>query len=269
MQNLDKRLNLVRRAPRRAALVMSLAVACIAMGGAHAQVLVTDVPAETATGTTATASTAMQAFQAGAQYTNFVAQLTQLTSTLSSIASNPLGAILPSTNIMSELSDSTRDQLIQGKCYGATSGGIVSGVLQGLSSAVSSIGFGGSITQTQQLICSNIVYAQVDEYNATVDLYGQMPQLRNNMTAVQGMVQQLNGIMGNSSTSTANTVALTQQQQQQIAEWQTRVKMDDNVIQTLNQQQSTLAAISLRGTPNILGDAVQDAALKAAFAIND
>jgi len=47
------------------------------------------------------------------------------------------------------------------------------------------------------------------------------------------------------------------------------VKMDDNVIQTLNQQQSTLAAISLRGTPNILGDAVQDAALKAAFAIND
>jgi hypothetical protein len=269
MQNLDKRFNLVRRAPRRAALVMSLAVACTAMGSANAQVLVTDVPAETAAGTTATASTAMQAFQAGAQYTNFVAQLTQLTSTLSSVISNPLGAILPSTNVMSELSPATTQQLIQGKCSSATSGGIVGGALQGLSSAVSAIDLGGNIAQAQQQICGNIVYAQVDEYNATVDLYGQMPLLRNSMTQVQAMAQQINGIMGNSTSSTSQTVALTQQEQHQISEWQTRVNLDENIIKTLNQQQSTLAAISLRGNPNILGDAVQAAALKAAFAIND
>jgi len=269
MQNLDKRFNLVRRAPRRAALVMSLAVACTAMGSANAQVLVTDVPAETAAGTTATASTAMQAFQAGAQYTNFVAQLTQLTSTISSIASNPLGAIIPSTNTMSELSPSTVQQLIQGKCYGATSGGIVNGVLQGLSSAVSSIGFGGNITQTQQVICSNIVMAQADEYNATVDLYQQMPQLRTDTNQVQSLMQQLNGILGNSSSASAQTQAVLQAHSQQITEWQTRVGMDQKIIDTLNQQQSALAAISLKGNPNILGDAVQAAALKAAFAIND
>jgi hypothetical protein len=269
MQNLDKRFNRISRATYQSSLVVAVAFACIAMDSAHAQVLVTDVPAEAAAGTTATASTAMEAFQAGTQYLNFVAQLTQLTSTVSSIASNPLGAILPSTNTMTELSPATRDQLIQGKCSSATSGGIVSGLLQGLSSAVSAIDLGGNITQAQQQICGNIVFAQVDEYNATVDLYGQMPKLRDNMTAVQGMVQQLNGIMGNSSSSTAQTVAFTQQEQQQISEWQTRVNLDENIIKTLNQQQSTLAAVSLKGNPNLIGNAVQDLALQKAFEIND
>jgi hypothetical protein len=269
MQNLDKRFNLVRRAPRRAVLVMSLAFAYVAMGTAQAQVAVVDVPAETAVGTSATIAGAMQTFQTGMQYATFVSQLTQLTATISSIASNPLGALIPSTNTMSELSAATRDQLIQGKCSSATSGGIVSGVLQGLSSAVSAIDLGGNIAQAQQQICGNIVYAQVDEYNATVDLYQQMPRLRNNMTAVQGMVQQLNGIMGNSSSSTAQTVAFSQQEQQQISEWQSRVNVDENIIKTLNQQQSTLAAVSLKGNPNIIGNAVQDLALQKAFQIND
>ncbi|MBB6241391.1 hypothetical protein [Rhodanobacter sp. MP1X3] len=269
MQHLDKHSNLVRRAPRQAALVTALAVACIAMGSAHAQVFVTDTPTETAASTTATESAAMHVFQTGTQYANFVAQLTQLTSTLSSIASNPLGAILPPNSVMSELSDSTRDQLIQGKCYSATSGGIVGGVLQGISSAVSSIGFGGNITQTQQSICSSIVYAQVDEYNATVDLYQQMPQLRSDNTQVQSLVQQLNGVMGNSSSSSAQTLAVLQAHSQQVTEWQTRVGMDQKLIETLNQQQSTLSAIALRGNPNILGDAVQAGALKLALSIND
>lgn len=269
MQNLDKRFNLMRRAPRQAVLVMALAAVCMAMGSANAQVFVTDAAADTATGTTATESTAMHLFQTGTQYANFVAQLTQLTSTISSIASNPLGAIIPSTNTMSELSSSTTQQLIQGKCYSATSGGIVSGVLQGLSSAVSSIGFGGNITQTQQIICSNIVMAEVDQYNATVDLYQQMPQLQSDNTQLKSLVQQLNGVLGNAASSSAQTQAVLLAHSQQITEWQTRVDMDQHIIDTLNHQQSALAAISLRGNPNLLGDAVQATALKAAFAIND
>jgi len=269
MQNSATRFNSVRRTPGRAMLALAMAGAMAATGGLHAQVLVTDVPAETSASTTAAEDTAMHVFQTGTQYANFVAQLTQLTSTLSSIASNPLGAILPSTNTMSELSPSTVQQLIQGKCYSATSGGIVGGVLQGLSSAVSSIGFGGSITQTQEAVCSNIVNAQADEYNATVDLYQEMPQLRSDSSQVQSLVQQLNGIMGNANFSSSQTLAVLQAHSQQITEWQTRVGMDQKIIDTLNQQQSALAAISLKGNPNILGDAVQAAALKAAFAIND
>ncbi|WP_158879971.1 hypothetical protein [Rhodanobacter sp. L36] len=276
MQRSATRFNPVHRVPLRVTLALALAGVIVATGSLHAQVLVTDVPAESAAATSATANTstasfssAMSAFQTGAQYTTLLGQLTQLTSTLSSIASNPIGAIIPNTNTMTELSDSTKQQLIQGKCYSATSGGMVSGVLQGLSAAVSSINLSGNITQTQQQICSGIVTAQVDEYNATVDLYQQVPQLRSSSTALQGLVQQMNGIMGNSSSSTAQTVAFTAQQQTTLTDWQTRVKMDESIISTLNQQQSTLSAIALKGNPNILGDAIQATALKSALSIND
>jgi len=265
MQNLDKRFNLVRRAPRRAALFMSLAVACMAMGSAHAQVLVTDVPSETANSTTATASTAMQAFQAGAQYTNFVAQLTQLTSTLSSIASNPLQALIPSA-VMTPLSTTQIQSLVDAKCQPTSSGGNI--ITSALQSAVQGMSLNSSIQQQQQLICGNIINAQADQYNATVTLYQQIPALQNNFSALQGLMQQLNGVMGNATSATAQTLTFTAQQQTQISAWQTRMGMDTQIVTALNQQQSTLAAVALNARPDLLGSAVQATALAAAFTLN-
>jgi hypothetical protein len=266
MQNLDKRFNLVRRAPRRAVLVMSLAVACVAMGTAQAQVAVVDVPAETAAGTSATIAGAMQTFQTGMQYATFVSQLTQLTSTIGSIASNPLAALIPSTSTMTLLSQDQIQSLITAKCStNSTGGNIITSALQ---SAVQSMNINSSIQGQQQQICANIINAQADQYNATVILYMQIPGLQTNMGQLQGLMQQLNGVMGNSSSATTQTVMFSTQQQTQINAWNTRMTMDTQIVTALNQQQSTLAAVALNARPDLLGSAVQATALAAAFSLN-
>jgi len=265
MQNSAARFNSVRRPPGRAMLALALAGAMAATGSLHAQVLVTDVPAETSASTTAAEDSAMHVFQTTTQYANFVAQLTQLTSTLSSIASNPLQALIPSAN-MTTLSQAQIQSLVNAKCQPASSGGNI--LINAVQSAVQGMSLNSSIQEQQQVICGNIINAQADQYNATVTLYQQIPALQNNLTALQGLMQQLNGVMGNSTSATAQTVTFTAQQQTQISAWQTRMGMDTQIVTALNQQQSTLASLALNARPDLLGSAVQATALATAFTLN-
>jgi hypothetical protein len=253
-------------------IVMAIAlIGGFGMSAAHAQWAVIDAgdivqntatagsTALTATNTLTTATNTLTTA------TNTFNTVTQITSTLSTLASNPLAALIPSSN-MTELSPAQITSLINAKCPLTSSGGNI--VANALSSAVRSLDPNASIASQQQMICSNTIFVQADEYNATVDLYQQMPQLHSNMGALQGMMQQLNGVMGNASSASAQTNNFTAAEQDEISQWNTRMQMDKSIIDTLNQQQSVLASISMNAQPDLLGSSVQAAALATAFSIN-
>jgi hypothetical protein len=260
----------LRRARKTA---MAIALVCsLGVSTAHAQFAVIDAGdiAQTTATAGSTALTATNTLTTAANTlttaTNTLNTVTQITSTISSIASNPLAVLIPSNTNLTELSQSQITSLINGKCPLASSGGnIVTGAI---SSAVQSLDPNASIAVQQQMICSNIVWRQADQYNATVDLFLQMPQLHNSMAGLQGMMQQLNGLMGNASSAAAQTSNFTAAEQDEISQWNTRMQMDKSIIDTLNQQQSILAAVSMNAQPDLLGSSVQAAALATAFSIN-
>ncbi len=253
------------RRMRNSGIAIALA-GSLGVGAVHAQWAVVDAGAiaqETISATNAV-STAANTLST---VTNTLNTVTQLTSTISTIASNPLAALIPSNSNMSELSTDQINSLISAKCPVISNGSNI--VVSALSSAVQSLDPNSSIAAQQQRICSNTVFVQADEYNATVDLYKQMPQLHTNVATLQGMMQQLNGVMGNSSSAAAQANTFTAAEQDQIAQWTTRVQMDKNIIDTLNQQQSILAAVSMNAQPDLLGTSVQAGALALAFKPKD
>lgn len=251
-------------------IVMAIAlVGSFGMSAAHAQWAVIDAgdivqntstagsTALTATNTLTTATNTLTTA------TNTLNTVTQITSTLSTLASNPLASLINGNSNLTELSQSQITSLINGKCpLTSTGGNIVTGAI---SSAIQSLDPNTSIAAQQQMVCANIVWRQTDEYNATVDLYLQMPQLHNSMAGLQGMMQQLNGVMGNASSASAQTNNFTAAEQDEITQWNTRMQMDKNIIDTLNQQQSILAAVSMNAQPDLLGSSIQAAALAGAF----
>jgi len=256
-----------RPALRRAHKVV-IAITCSLgiVGNASAQEVVTDpgVLAQTITTVTNTASTAANTLNT---VTNTANTVTQITSTIGTIVSNPLAALIPPNSDMTELSTNQITALITAKCPTTSTGGNI--VASALSSAVQSLDSSTSNAAQQQRICSNTVFVQADEYNATVDLYKQMPQLHNTVGTLQGMMQKLNGVMGNSSSAAAQTNNFTAAEQDEVNQWSIRVQMDKNIIDTLNQQQSILAAVSLSAQPDLLGSSVQAAALALAFTPKD
>ena len=267
--SITQRLAILRRT-RKAAIAIALA-GSLGMGTAHAQWAVIDAgdivqTTATAGSTAATAgSTAETAISTATTAANAIQTVTQLTSTISSIASNPLAALIPTNGNLSELSQTQIQSFVDAKCTTSSGGNIVANVIE---SAVGALDITKTIAQQQQTICANIIGRQADQYNATVDLYKQMPQLHNSMAQLQGMMTQLNGVLGNSSSATAQTTNFTAAEQQQISEWQTRVGLDKAMIDTLNQQQSTLASVALNAKPDLLGSATQAVALTAAFKID-
>lgn len=266
MQGPANRSNSVCRTPRRAALGLALAATmAAATGSIQAQVLVTDVTSNTQTG-------AIAAFQKGTEYAKAVEQaltmanqLQQMISSINTVISNPIGSLIPSTTTMTELDQTTINSLVQAKCN--PNGGTGNFVGAALGAAVQALKLNSSFAQQQQANCTNIVMAQADQYNATVLLYQQVPQLHNSMSAVSGLMSQLSNF-GDSSKATSQSSTLNNQQQQLVIDWSTRLNMDKGVIDTLNAQQSILAAAMLNSRPSLVGNVVQATALAAAFSID-
>ncbi len=253
------------RAKRQIAFFFSLAATALATTGVKAQVLVTDVTSNAQTA-------AISAFQQGAEYAKSVEQavtlanqLQQMISSINNIISNPLSSLIPTTTTMNELSPDTIQALIQAKCNpGGGSGNIVASAL---GAAVQAMDLNNSFAKQQQVNCGNIVYAQADQYNATADLYQQVPALHNSMSAVTGLMTQISNF-GDSNKATSQSTTLSNQQQQVIMEWTARVKMDQGIIDSLNQQQSMLATALFNSRPSLVGNIVQATALAGAFAID-
>lgn len=268
MQHSFPRINPVRarRAPRSMALALALAAALAAASSVHAQ-------EGAATGVAVSDNVnqgynkLMMAFQKGQQFTNAVSQLKQLTSTINTVASNPLASMMPTSGTMNRLTDAEIQSFMSAKCApaGSSSGNIITDTVF---NAVHNLDLTGNIAQSQQTICRNIITVQADQYNATVDLYKAVPELHNTVNGLQSLMTQLDGVLGNSSSSMAQSSTLTTMQQQTIIDWETRTHMDAQIITTLQQQQSALASQALNAKPELLGSAIQAVALKAAFTAN-
>jgi hypothetical protein len=189
------------------------------------------------------------------QYTTQLQQYQQMLSTIQNIPNN----LSLSTNQLTHLTDT--DALIRGKCSGTSSpGGLVSSLMNSMSSLMSQ-----SITQTQQAICGQIVITQVKQYNDTVDMINKLHDQYGDQ------YQKLDSLFGSDNSMADSGRASGQAQKYsdglatEMSDWQARMKADDAVIETLQNQQSILGRVAMRGSSTVLGNVIQATTFAAAF----
>lgn len=251
----------VRRSALNLGLVASVSlVTFMAASAAHAQILVTDVDSNA----TQTSQLAKQVLQYKKQLQQYTTQLEQLRNMLTKIQSLGSGISLTSKTLQ-PLSSSDQDEIVDQACPGGASSPAtaIAGAITGLLGSSSQ-----SITERQTLLCREIVYIQIDEYNITANALG-------SLTAQASTVQKLSEIVNSISTFGESSSATSQAEQfmSQLnlagETWQKQVEADEKMIATLQQQQGVLAKVALNGSNTILGNVVQAVALKAAFTINE
>lgn len=190
------------------------------------------------------------------QLKEYATQLQQYQQMLSSIPGLRTGMSLvpntlqPITNVSS---------IVEGKCAGPGETGGISTLLNSMSSMM-----GESISQTQQVLCAQIVTQQIDKFNKTVAML-------NKLHGYAGQFQQVENVVNAMSTLADTGRASIQVEQYgkavqtEMADWQAEMQADDSVIATLENQQSILAHIALKGSNSTVGNVVQAAAFEAAF----
>ena len=248
------------------AFVLALALAAIA-GGAHAQVLVTDTGAIAQLGTAngqLVSTYARQFLQLSHEINTDLQTLETyqaLMASIQNVINNPIGALIPANTTMAQLSQSQIAGIAQQQCGGGNSGSLVADAIGTLANAID---LGGSnIAQSQQQLCEGVIVAQADQYNATADLYNQMPQFHKSLGGLDGLIASISNVSGGNANTQATT--FTAQQQQAIMDWRTRVTMDQQVVQSLQSQQQVFAQILIKGNPGLAGEAIQTAVFAGAF----
>lgn len=248
--------NLPRRLIRKSGLVIVMTVACFMFSGsALAQGVVVNDP--TAIGKLIS-QYGKQIEQFKKQVEQYELQVQQYQQMLSSIQNISNGVSL-TPNQLQHVTNTAA--LIRGKCSGASSpAGVVSAVMNSMSSLMNQ-----SITQTQQVICERIVLTQIKKYNETVDMLNKL----HNQYGQQ--FQRLESLFG-SGNSVADTGRASGQVQKysdalatEMGNWQARMKADDAVIETLQNQQSILGRVALNGSSTPLGNVIQATTFAAAF----
>jgi len=157
------------------------------------------------------------------------------------------------------------DPIISAACPGAGGGSIVGEALNAISSALNA---NASVASRQQIICTQIVVYQIDEYNKTVNALNVLGQYSNTTLA------KLNTLTSSVSTLGTSSAAQTQAQQYSanvstaMHTWQTQIQSDEEMVSALQKQQSILAKVAMNGNPTILGTVIQASALKLAFTVN-
>lgn len=252
--------------PRRMhALLAAMFISILTAASVCAQVVVVD-PANVSTNQTGFATqlakTVEQYKQQILQYTKqlqqYELQLQQYQQMLSSIQNISNGVSLMPNELQRVTNTAA---LIQGRCS-STAG--VSGVVSTLMNSMSSL-MTQSITQAQQILCERIVTTQIDKYNQTVDMLNKLHDQYGDQ------FQQLESLFGSGS-SMADTDRASGQVQKysdalatEMGNWQTRMKADDAVIETLQSQQSILGRVAMKGSSTTLGNVVQATTFAAAF----
>ena len=189
-----------------------------------------------------------------AQTAHMVTELQNMATKIESLGTD----ISPSPKTLQPLNPTEQDRLVEQACPGAPLGGTVSGAISELLGSSNQ-----SIAERQRLICKEIVLLRVDEYNITATALG-------GLTVQQGTVQKL-GDLVNAIKTFGESSSTTSQAQQYIAKlqlagatWNKQIGADEAMIATLEQQQSILGHIALKGS-NVVGQIVQAAAFAAAF----
>jgi hypothetical protein len=231
-------------------------------GTAHAQVLVTDTAAISASeeGFKSQLAQSMEQYtRQGLQYAKQldqyyqqVEQYKQLLMTVKGIGTQ----VSLTSNKLKRIEDPTA--LIDQTCPGS-SGGSITGTLV---TSIVGINSEDPITSSQRQICANIVVLQVDEYNRTVGMLDQLDQYGATLQKLGQLANEVNslGTTSGATTQAATFSAITAHAMQQ---WQAAVAGHEAIIEALNQHQSVLAKIALKGARQ--GDLVQAAAFAAAF----
>lgn len=233
---------------------------CLYAGFASAQVLVTD----TISNATNTTGFAKQLAQSVADYARQAEQLFQETQTALQLVSSVQGltsnmSLFP--NQMQQITDAS--PIIQANCAGSNSSGIVGNLLNQVTSLINQ-----SVMQRQQQICVAIVQTQVDKYNLTVQMIQRLGGYSDYFNKVEGIIKTAK-TLGDANSANNQAKQYDSAMNTEMNDYQTQIKAKDALISSLQSMQSALAQGALRGDPSLLGNAIQAAALTAAFSIDN
>jgi hypothetical protein len=162
-------------------------------------------------------------------------------------------------NQLTQITDTS--DLINQACNSGSGSNILGDVLNSVSSM-----FSQSTTQAQAQICSQVITLQVDEYNQTVIMLGQLQNFNSSLQTLNNLANSFSN-MGESSSTTTKAATYASQLNTQMGDWQGRINADDQAIKSLNQMQSVLSQKAMHANPNLVGQATQAAALTTAFAL--
>lgn len=232
---------------------------CLYAGFADAQVLVTD----TISNTTNTAGFAKQLSQSVLDYARQAEQLYQETQTALQLVSSVQGlasnmSLLP--NQMQQITDAS--PIIEANCADSSSGSIVGNLLNQVTSLVNQ-----SVMQRQQQICKAIVQTQVDKYNLTVQMMQRLGGYSDYFNKVEGIIKTAK-TLGDANSANNQAQQYDSAMNTEMNDYQIQIKAKDALISSLQGMQSALAQQAMRGDSSLLGNAVQAAALTAAFTID-
>lgn len=247
-----------RSGPRRRSLALAVAVGCTAaIGGAGAQVLVTDPGSITANEQGFASQLAKTVEQYAKQVQQYETQLQQYQQMLSGIQNLDNGLSL-APNQLQRVSNAAA--LIRGKCSG-TAGPTdpVSSVMNGTDLLLTQ-----TITQAQRALCGQIVLMQIDKYNTAVDMLDRLGDYGSQFRQVEDMARSI-GTLADSGRVAAQVDKYRSAMATEMGNWQARMEADDAVIEILRSQQSILGHMALKGGNTVPGNVVQAAAFAAAF----
>lgn len=132
---------------------------------------------------------------------------------------------------------------------------------------LSSLNLGGNLAKNQQQICQQITLLQIDKYNKTADMLGRMHQYSDLFQQIDQLRNLVDGSssVGDLQANTNEAARNANKLAKEISDWQGQIAANDAAIHALNEQQSLLANIALKGKSSPLGQIVQAGAFGTAF----
>ena len=242
-----------------AAMSMLLLPMCLATNQAHAQWHVIDEAAIASN----EKGQEQQLTQLISQYTQMVTQYESMLTSLRSLNLN----VIPTNNQLTLIADPS--QQVSQACPGASLPGMALGAI-GMDPAI----VDGNIVTQQRAICTKIVLLQVDKYNTVATMLNHMNDYFSGLKQLAETTDQLVGAVEH---AIGNRAALQNQVAQaqaslatEMANVEQHLRAVDATIDTLNEQQSLLAHVALKGSnstgPNaVASQIIQAAAFSAAF----
>jgi len=254
-----------RRQVRHTRVSLSVALACLLFaGGTIAQEVVSDPVVETQT----TASYIQQGYQWAMQqqqhltqleqFQKEVAQYEQILMTVQGLGTN----ISFGSNQLQPITDYS--SLIDQNCPSSTGSSIVSSAVTAIASSISPT---QSISDSQQQLCAQITMVQIDEYNKTIGIANLLDTYGGTLQKLNQLANEVNSL-GTTSGATTQAATYSASVTSAMSEWQSQVAGDEGIIKALEQQQSVLAKVAMRGQNTILGNVMQAGALAAWFKAN-
>lgn len=230
----------------RGIALAALLAGVLGAGAAGAQVLVNDP--------LALAKLASSDLTLANQYITMVDQYKQMLVQVTGLGTH--FTILPTT--LDPIGDPAA--LIDANCGAGGGGGLLGGLMASLTSLLSQ-----PVSESQRNVCAQIVIAQVDKYNQTVALLGRLGTYKNSLDQLVHMAGKAEATLGYASGTTTQATTYASGMATDMNNWDARMKADDAIIKTLQDQQVLLARQALKGgAATLLGTALEDVTFKAA-----